>query len=233
MPFEISGQPRATEILRGAITRGQIHHAYLFGGPEGSGKEQAALRFVQALNCEKAEGMACGVCGECKRIANFGHPDVNWVMPEQELIARKLAGRTDFTDTPSRDIRVSQIRKLIERLALKALTARQKGAVIVNAERMNPQAQNALLKTLEEPPRATTLILVSAAPDALLPTIRSRCLRVPFVPMSLEQVASEVAMDRKLPMNEAMLCARLAQGSRARARELNANRLAQRVELFH
>ncbi|MBS2032768.1 MAG: DNA polymerase III subunit delta' [Deltaproteobacteria bacterium] len=232
MPFELTGQVRATEILRGALERGQVHHAYLFGGPEGAGKELAALRFVQALNCEKAQGVACGTCGECKRIANHGHPDVNWVMPEQELIARKLAGRTDFSDAPSRDIRVAQVRKLIERLALKALTARRKAAVLVRAERMNPQAQNALLKTLEEPPPETTLILVTSAPDALLPTIRSRCLRVPFVPLPLEQVAAEVALQRKLPMSTATLCARLAQGSLSRALELDADRLAERAELF-
>lgn len=232
MPLtDVVGQPRALEILQGALARGQVHHAYLFGGPEGAGKEQAALRFMQALNCETRPGDGCGTCGECTRIATHGHPDMTWVMPEVDLIARKLAGRTDF-ESPSREVKIAQIRKLMERLALKPLSARRKVAVILRADRMNTAAQNALLKTLEEPPPDTTLILVSAAPDALLPTIRSRCLRVPFVPLSLELVAEQVSKARKLPLEQARLVARLAQGSIARALELDADRLAERATLF-
>jgi DNA polymerase-3 subunit delta' len=194
------------------------------------GKEAAAVALMQALNCERGQG--CGRCGTCTRIEGHSHPDMTWVMPEQTLIDRKLAGRTDFSDTPSRKVKIAQVRKLLERLSLKPLSARRKFAVILQAEQMNAEAQNALLKTLEEPPPETTLVLVSSAPDALLPTIRSRCLRVPFVPLPLAEVAAQVAKARKLPPETAMLCARLAQGSVARALELDAARLGERAELF-
>lgn len=232
MPLsDLPGQPRALELLRGGISTGHVHHAYLFGGPEGVGKEHAALLFAQALNCEVRPGEGCGTCGECTRVAAHAHPDMSWVMPEVELVARKLAGRTDF-ESPSREVKIGQIRKLMERLALKPLSARRKVAVILYADRMNAAAQNALLKTLEEPPPETTLILVSSAPDALLPTIRSRCLRVPFVPLPMELVAEQVAKKRKLPLEQARLCAALAQGSLARALQLDAERLAERAQLF-
>jgi DNA polymerase-3 subunit delta' len=233
MPLEdVLSQPRALEILQGALRREQVHHAYLFGGPEGAGKELTALRFMQALNCEQKPAVGCGACGTCTRIGAHSHPDMHWVMPEVDLIARKLAGRTDFSDTPSREVKIAQVRKLTERLSLKALSARRKVAVILKADRLNVAAQNALLKTLEEPPADTTIILVSTAADALLPTIRSRCLRVPFVPLPLEGVAAQVAKLRKLSLEQARLCARLAQGSLSRALELDAEKLAERATLF-
>src|ERR1700677_1185924 len=122
MPLSaLPGQRRALEVLGGAISRNQVHHAYLFAGPEGSGKEQAALTLAQALNCDERPGDGCGKCGTCLRIASHNHPDLSWVMPEAELVARKLASRSDFADTPSRDIKIAQVRKLLERMSLKAL----------------------------------------------------------------------------------------------------------------
>jgi DNA polymerase-3 subunit delta' len=229
---ELPGQTRAHEILQGGLTRNQVHHAYLFGGPDGVGKEQGARLFLQALNCERGFGVGCGECGECTRIASFNHPDISWVMPESDMVARKLAGRADFSDSPSREIKIAQVRTLTERLSLRSLSARRKAAVILRAEKMNAAAQNALLKTLEEPPADTTLLLVSASPDALLPTLRSRCLRVPFVPLPLEEVAKQVAAQKKVSLEQARLCARLAQGSLSRALELDPKQLARRTELF-
>jgi DNA polymerase-3 subunit delta' len=229
---QLPGQPRALEILQGAVSRSQVHHAYLFGGPEGSGKELAARLFLQALNCEKQPGIGCGFCGECTRVATFNHPDLHWIMPESELVARKLLGKGELSAAPSRQIKIDQIRKLMERLAFRALTARRKGAVLLAAETMNVPAQNALLKTLEEPPADTTIILISTAPDALLPTIRSRCLRVPFVPLPIEAVAAEVQKQAKLSPESALRATRLGQGSLQRALEWTEARLASRADLF-
>ena len=228
---EIQDQPRAVEIMRGALARGQVHHAYLFAGAPGVGKERAARAFLQALNCEKGLGVGCGRCGECRRIAAGNHPDMIWVMPEQEMVARKLSSRNDFGDSPSRDVKIAQVRQLIDRLSLKALSARRKSGVILMAERMNPSAQNALLKTLEEPPAETTLILISSAPDSLLPTIRSRCLRVPFAPLTAVAI-SQVLQAKGVPAAEADVRARLAQGSMKLAEELSPKQIARRKQLF-
>ncbi len=184
MPFsDIRGQDRAVRMLRAAIGRGRVHHAYLFAGPEGVGKELLARTFAQALDCEKGDGDACGACVACRKIAHGNHPDVRLVMPEAEAVARKLLAKADIEGTPSRDIRVEQVRDLRAKLALKAVEGRRRVAILVPADRMNPTAQNVLLKTLEEPPPDTTLILISSASDALLPTIRSRCARVLFGPL--------------------------------------------------
>jgi hypothetical protein len=113
-------------------------------------------------------------------------------MPEAEQVERGISGRSDFSATPSRDIRIEQIRKLQERLSFRALEARHKVALLVTAHAMNQPAQNALLKTLEEPPRDTVLILISSAPDKLLPTIRSRCAKAAFGPLGIDFIAQKV-----------------------------------------
>src|SRR5579884_189809 len=117
MPLtQVAGQPRAVDALNAALKGEAVHHAYLFDGPEGVGKELAAVGFVQALLCTRKPGEGCGACAVCGRVERRNHPDVTWVMPEEQMVARKLAGRADFTGTPSRDIKVEQIRALQERL---------------------------------------------------------------------------------------------------------------------
>ena len=158
MPLsEVQHQPRAVDALKSALTSGSVHHAWLLHGPEGVGKELAAVCFAQALTCPEKPMEGCGVCSSCKRVKGRNHPDVTWVMPEDEQVQRGLAGRSDFDHTPSRDIRVEQVRALGERLSFRPLEAKHKVALLVNAHAMNAQAQNALLKTLEEPPRDTVL----------------------------------------------------------------------------
>src|SRR4051812_25290990 len=113
MPFsELFGHERAVRTLRAALERGRVHQAYLFAGPAGVGKEMCARLFAQALNCEKGGADACGACGVCRKIAHNSHPDVLWVMPETEAVARKILTKSDIEGTPSRDIRVEQIRNL-------------------------------------------------------------------------------------------------------------------------
>jgi DNA polymerase-3 subunit delta' len=171
------------------LRSGSVHHAYLFEGPEGVGQEDVAVAFAQALLCSVRPNEGCGTCAVCGRIARRNHPDVTVVMPEDELVARGLAGRSDFAATPSRDIRVEQIRGLQDRLSRRALEGKRKLALLIDAERMNPQAQNAFLKTLEEPPAETVLLLLASFSDRLLPTIRSRCARVAFAPLPAALVA--------------------------------------------
>jgi DNA polymerase-3 subunit delta' len=196
MPFsEVRAQDRATGSLRTALARGTLHHAYLFGGPAGVGKGTTARLLAQAVNCEGGtpgpngwREDPCGACGPCRKIAKGIHPDV-LVLSEERAMAKAGRWEPEGGRTPSRDIVVAQVRDLTDhRLSLRLFEGRRRVIVIDPADAMNVQAQNALLKTLEEPPDDTTLVLVSATPDELLPTVRSRCLRVPFGPLPVPLV---------------------------------------------
>jgi DNA polymerase-3 subunit delta' len=232
MPWnEIAGQARAVRLLRGALDRGQPHHAYLLAGPQGIGKELLARLFAQAANCEAAaEQHPCGTCSSCTAIARGVHPDVAWVMPQTEAIARGLLSRADLEGTPSRDIRVDEVRALSRRLALAAARGRRKIAVLVPADALNERAQNTLLKTLEEPPPATTFLLVTEQPDALLATVRSRCARVQLAPLP-EEVLVELLVKRGAPASDARRRAARAEGSIGRALALDEGELEQRRKL--
>jgi DNA polymerase III subunit delta' len=233
MPLSsVQCQERALGALRSALQSGAVHHAYLFGGPEGVGKELAALGFVQALFCAEAPHEGCGKCSSCLRIERRNHPDVSWVMPEEEQVARGFAGRADFDRNPSRDIKVNQIRKLQERLMLRPFEGRWKAAIITLAERLNDQAQNAFLKTLEEPPRDTVLILVTSGIERLLPTVRSRLSPVLFGPLPEAFLVEKVKEKRKLDPKLAHLLAVLSGGSLEKALSLDVDVLEQRAQLL-
>ncbi|HET6922392.1 MAG TPA: DNA polymerase III subunit delta' [Anaeromyxobacteraceae bacterium] len=233
MPFsEIIGQERALDSLRGALGRGALHHAYLFAGPEGVGKGTAARLLAQAANCERAGGQGtpapvdpCGECLPCRKIARGVHPDVVAVA-EERAMARAGTWEPRSGRAPSRDIVVDQIRDLVDRrLSLRRLEARRRFVILDPADAMNPQAQNALLKTLEEPPDDTTLVLVAAEADALLPTVRSRCLRVPFRPLPAALVEARLRAAGHAP-EAARLAATLSGGSLGKALALEGEALA-------
>ena len=228
----VQGQPRAVNALKAALRSGAVHHAYLFGGPSGVGKELAAVGLAQALLCAERPDEGCGECDTCQRVVRRSHPDFIWLMPEEEMVARGLAGRSDFTGTPSRDIRVDQVRSLQERLTRRALEGRRKVALVASAEKLNVQAQNALLKTLEEPPSDTVLILLTSSAGKLLPTIRSRCSAVPFGPLPRELVAEHVQRERKLDAPTADLLAVLSGGSLGRALSLDVAGLSARKDVI-
>ena len=228
----VVGQPRAIDALLAALRGGSVHHAYLFAGPEGVGKEIAAVGLAQALTCPEKPNEGCGSCSSCTRIAKGAHPDVSWLMPDAQRVERGLAGRSDIQGTPSREIRVEQIRGLLERITLRGLESRRKVAIVVDAHMMNPQAQNAFLKTLEEPPSDTTLILLAAAPDKMLPTIRSRCSKVHFGPLPVALIAERLQKERKLDAQTAELAAVMAGGSLGRALALDLDALAARKDVI-
>jgi len=235
MPFsEVIAQERALSSLRAALRRGTLHHAYLFSGPEGVGKARAAMLLAQAANCEAgAEGPhgyredPCGACAPCHKIAKGIHPDVVVLSEERAMVK---AGRWEAKSgrAPSRDIVVDQVRDLVDhRLALRRYEGRRRFVVIDPADAMNPQAQNALLKTLEEPPDDTTLVLVASGADTLLPTIRSRCLRVSFGPIPADEIARRLEVEGREP-DRARLAAALSGGSLGRALALDDEELGVR-----
>src|SRR2546422_10897425 len=215
---DIFGQERAVRLLRGALERGQVHHAYLLAGPEGVGKELLARTFAQASNCEEPDPAVrpCGKCPNCRGIERGNFPDVAFLMPQTELLARGVVGRADLEGAPSKEIRVDDVRALAKRLSFAALRGRRKIAIVTPADAMNERAQNTLLKTLEEPPAGTTFLLVSTNPDALLPTIRSRCARVQLGPVPEDALAARLLREG-VAEGEARERAGRAQGSFSRA----------------
>ncbi|MGZ6125464.1 MAG: DNA polymerase III subunit delta' [Myxococcales bacterium] len=215
---EIAGQERAVNLLKGALERDHVHHAYLLAGPEGIGKELLARTFAQASNCEAEDAAArpCGRCASCRGIERGNFPDVMFLMPQAEMLARGLLSRADLEAAPSKEIRVDEVRALAKRLSFAPLRGRRKVAIVTPADAMNERAQNTLLKTLEEPPPGTTFLLVSANPDSLLPTIRSRCARVQLGPVPVEALAARLRREG-VPEAEARDRAARAQGSFSRA----------------
>lgn len=167
----IQGQTGAVDLLRRTIARHRVVSSYLFAGPEGVGKALAASVFARALNCRVQPGEGCGECPECRAIARGGHPDLHRLAPSSK----------------SRQIVIEQLRRMRASVYQSARGDNWKIFLIEEADRMNPAAQNAFLKTLEEPPPKTVLILITSQPGSLLPTIRSRCQTVAFAawPFSL------------------------------------------------
>lgn len=197
-------------------------------GEEASSARRRAEAKPEAPSARQAQlPDACGECLPCRKIARGVHPDVVAVA-EERAMARAGTWEPRGGRTPSRDIVVDQIRDVVDRrLSLRRLEARRRFVILDPADAMNPQAQNALLKTLEEPPDDTTLVLVAAAADALLPTVRSRCLRVSFRPLPTALVEERLRAAGHAP-EAARLAAHLSGGSLGKAQALDDQALAER-----
>lgn len=210
-----------------------MHHAWLFTGPEGVGKETAARAFARSLLCRAPrDGEACGECPSCGKVERGVHPDLLQVLPEALAVERGLLAREELGRTPSRELKIEQVRNLEGMLALSPVEGERRVVLLLGADSMNVPAQNAFLKTLEEPPAGTHLVLLAEAGDALLATIRSRCVRVPFGPLPLDFVAERVAQERGIAEDEARLLAALAGGSLGRALALTPEALEDRAEIL-
>lgn len=195
-------ESRSTKSLRSQIASGKVPHSWLLLGPSGSGKGFTAVAMAAALNCKVRPGEGCGECSTCTRICRRRHPDVHHIVPEGPII-------------PVDVIRES----LIPEAARSPFEATRKVFIIEEAERMHPYAQNALLKTLEEPQPDTTLILISDREEELLDTIRSRCSIVRLDSVPEDQVVALLVREGASD-ETARLAARLADGDVERARLL-------------
>ena len=179
MSFQrILGQDQPKRIIQNALENNSVSHAYLFYGQQSIGKKLTAMEFAKALNCEASGPIDnCGDCPSCRKIDQRIHPDFFFLQPEKS----SPSGRNAF-------IKVEEVRELQKKMAYLPYEAKTKVVVIDDAEAMNPQAANTLLKTLEEPPSSTILILISPNPYQLLPTIISRCQGVKFHLLSSDLV---------------------------------------------
>jgi DNA polymerase-3 subunit delta' len=174
VPFkDVIGHRRLIELLSRSVARETLPPSLIFAGPEGVGKRLTALATAQALNClQLRDGDACGACTACTRIARNVHPDVLIVEPGE-----------------SGSIKVEQVRDIVDRAAYRPFEGRRRVVIVDDADALVAAAQNALLKTLEEPPPSSVFILVTAWPDVLLPTVLSRCPRLRFRGLSAADVA--------------------------------------------
>lgn len=193
---------RVLQGLARQLASGEVAHSWLLVGPSGSGKRATALAMAASLNCETTPGVGCGRCSACARILRRRHPDVHHIVPEGPLIP------------------VDVIREaVIPEAARSPFEGRYKVFVIEEADRMNESAQNAILKTLEEPQPDTVFILVSHLEQEVLETIRSRCRVVHLEPVSEARIVELLEEDGASP-EVALLAARIAEGDFDRARAL-------------
>jgi len=201
----IIGQQLPVRILQTLLRSATLPHAMLFTGMAGVGKRTTARIVAMALNCrdsERAPDRPCGRCRSCRQILSGNHPDVPLIEPQGNLL------------------RIDQIRKLLAALAMKPFSAKYRVVIVADAQTMNPEAANALLKMLEEPPANTTLILTALQKSDLLPTIVSRCRHIRFNPLSLQDVMTLLKSVPEVPEGFAETAATLSGGSFNRARQL-------------
>jgi len=163
---DVVGHERPIGMLRHALRAGRLSTSYIFAGESGIGKKLAALNFAKLLNCLAGEEDACDECPSCRKINSGVHMDVLVVEPE------------------TAEIKVDQVRDANSTLYLKPHEGRMKVVIVDDAEAMNEEAANAFLKTIEEPPPQSMIILVSANPEGLPATVLSRCMRVNFRPLT-------------------------------------------------
>ena len=213
MPFEeIQGQQRALRIVRNALRNQGLPQAYLFYGIEGSGRFTLALSLAKALMCANQDWDFCGLCSSCLRIAGEGHPDVYLVRPQS-----RKGGKDWVTDPDLGIIRIEQIRELQRWVAVRGFESSWRVIILDGADKMNTPAANALLKTLEEPPPQSLLILVSPSRTQLLPTVVSRCQPVYFSAIPQSELEAFLFKQHSAGREEIPLIAALAQGSLGKA----------------
>jgi DNA polymerase-3 subunit delta' len=176
------GNSAAIDTLRRALASGRPSHAYIFAGPDGVGKRFAAVEFAAALNCETADP-PCGVCRACRTTLAGQHPDVETIGPGG------LCDESEHRDHEgSRVLLICQVRRLQHVLSLTPYGGGRRIAIVESAETLNEYAANAFLKTLEEPPPDTVLILLTKAPEELPETVRSRCQLVSFGRLPVREI---------------------------------------------
>lgn len=208
--WTVIGQEQAVAALARALSHGRLSHAYLFSGPQQVGKYTTAVQFAQALNC-RGEDPPCRRCRQCHLIEQGSHPDVE-LITVGGLCEEPGADHRDHSTDGSRDIRICQVRRLERVVSRTPFEGRYRVLIIDPADALNVEASNAFLKTLEEPPPSLVLILITSREESLLPTVVSRCRKVPFSLMTVTAVQAALEEEWSVPPEDAGLLARLSGG---------------------
>lgn len=244
----VVGQKRVVQTLNRSLVSGRIAHAYLFYGPEGTGKRAVAFGLATALQCAaQVDGMACGTCNSCRKAEKGIHPDIHVLLPTitdvstSDLTARLQAlaedpyATVDFQRRPSMEeaggstnkqvfYSVETVHESLRRaMSFHPVEGKYRVAVVIDADKMRTEAANAFLKLLEEPGGNTVFILTTDRVDHVIPTILSRCQKVRFEPLEIEDIAEALAQREYADGTTAAVLARMADGSLSRAIELAAS----------
>lgn len=198
---DIVGHEQIIQHLKNAIQTDKISHAYIFNGPDQSGKKTLAEAFAMALQCEAGKSEPCLACRSCKQALNHNQPDIIYVTHEKP-----------------NTVSVADIRsQLVNDIDVKPYGSKYKVYIVDEAEKMNQQAQNALLKTIEEPPSYAVILLLTSNADAFLPTILSRCVTLNLKVVADDKIKSFLMEHWKVPDYQADVCVAFAQGNVGKA----------------
>ena len=201
---DIIGHKQVIEHLENAMKLNKVSHAYILNGEKGSGKKMLASVFAQALQCEEEGTKACGSCKSCRQAESGNHPDI-----------------IRITHDKPNSISVDEIRdQLVNDVQIKPYSSKYKIYIVPEAEKMTVQAQNALLKTIEEPPAYAVIILLTSNASSMLPTILSRCVMLNMKPVPDKQVKKYLMEHVQLPDYQADICVAFSHGNIGKAVEL-------------
>lgn len=201
---DIIGHEQIIDHLKNAITSDKVNHAYIFNGPDKSGKMMLAEAFAQALQCERQETEACTECKSCRQAQDHNHPDIIYLAHEKP----NTISVNDIRDQLNNDI------------VIKPYSSRYKIYIVDEAEKMNVQAQNALLKTIEEPPAYAVILLLTTNADSFLQTILSRCILLNLKPVTDDKIRRHLMVRYQIPDYQADICTAFAQGNVGKAIQL-------------
>ena len=211
---DIVGQEQLKEHLQNAIAMNKVSHAYIINGERNAGKEFIARVFAMALQCEKKEAEPCGECHSCKQALSNNQPDIIYISHEKP----NTIGVEDIRAQINNDI------------VIKPYSSPRKIYIVNEGEKMTPQAQNALLKTLEEPPEYAVIVILTTNVEALLPTVLSRCVVLNMKPVSDALVKKYLMEQLGVPDYKANICVAFARGNIGKAKLLASSEELEKVK---
>ncbi len=207
---DIVGHNKIIEHLKNAIRMDKVSHAYIINGEDNSGKMMLAEAFAMALQCETGGSEPCGKCRSCRQAKEHNQPDIIFIGRDEMMENKK-----------TKSISVDEIRTMLNNdIVIKPYSSKYKIYIVDHAEKMNVQAQNALLKTIEEPPAYGVILLLTSNADAFLPTIRSRCILLNIKTVEEELIKKHLMKTYHIPDYKAEICAAFSQGNVGKAIQL-------------
>jgi DNA polymerase-3 subunit delta' len=214
---QLTGNERVKQLLRRMLGSGRVPGALLLSGEEAVGKKLFALEIAKALNCRTPQGVeACGTCPACVRMSRFNYPQSDESDDWKKIIWTDY-GDVGMVVAPKRLLLVEQMRQIESEANFRPFEGKARVFIVDDADKFNDASANALLKTLEEPPPTSHIILITSRPAMLLPTIRSRCQTIRFSPLTAAEIEQHLLKNKLATPAEAGLRARAGNGSIGRA----------------